>query len=122
LDYARKATDLALEHLRDQLENGEPDQKLLDELGWSRDDLQKFLQRWETMKQRAETANEKSERRELDATLRSLGLRPRGTTLGGNRTAQDTQRGLKESRRTSPPLEYLEQYRAYTQGTARGGK
>jgi hypothetical protein len=122
LEYARKATDLALEHLRDQLEKGEPDQKLLDELGWSRDDLQKFLQRWETMKQRAETANDKSERRELDATLRSLGLQPRGTTLSGNRTAQDTQRGLKESRRTSPPLEYLEQYRAYTQGTARGGK
>jgi hypothetical protein len=124
LEYTRKATDLALQHLRDQLEKGEPDQDLLDDLGWTREDLEKFLHRWQQMKAaaREDSPQAQEHQRELDDTLRSLGLRPRSTTLGGNRTTEDTQRNLKESRRSSPPAEYAEQYKAYTQGTARGNK
>ncbi len=124
LEYARKATDLVLDHLRDQLNKGEVDPKLLDELGWTAEDLEKFVRRWEQMRAQARDENRKGEagKRELDATLRSLGLRPRGTELGGDRAADDSQRGLKDSRRTSPPAEYAEQYKAYTQGTARSGK
>jgi hypothetical protein len=61
-------------------------------------------------------------RKQLDDALRSLGLRPRATSMGRNAARDDQSRGLKESRRTSPPPEYAEQYKAYTQGTARGGK
>ena len=61
-------------------------------------------------------------RPELDEALRSLGLRPRATSMQGNAGRDDKSQGYKESRRTSPPPEYAEQYKAYTQGTAKGGK
>jgi hypothetical protein len=57
----------------------------------------------------------------LDETLRSLGLRPRATTLG-SRTGGDRVQGYQESHRTTPPAEFSESFKAYTQGTARGGK
>lgn len=124
LDYARKATDLALEHLRDQMKNGQPDPELMKKLGWSRDDLKNFLDRWEAMRRRADQQGTEGDagRRDLDAALRSLGLRPRSTKLRSNAARDDQARGLKESRRTQPPPEYAEQYKAYTQGTSRGGK
>jgi hypothetical protein len=61
-------------------------------------------------------------RRELDETLRSLGLRPRGSAIRSGSKADDRAAGLQESRRTTPPPEYSEAFKAYTQGTARGGK
>ena len=51
LDYARRQTDLALEHLRDQVAKDRTE--LLDRLGWTKDDAQRFLDRWEQMKQAA---------------------------------------------------------------------
>lgn len=123
LDYARKATNLALEHLKDELRKEQPDQELLDRLGWSREDLQKFVKRWESMRASAQAPGDKGAagKRELDETLRSLGLRPRATTLK-SRTSDDRAQGYQESHRTTPPAEYSESFKAYTQGTARGGK
>ncbi len=124
LDYARKATDLALSHLKDELAKDQPDPELLESLGWTRDDLQRFVNRWEQLRKQADTpsAEGRDAKRELDDTLRSLGLRPRTTTLRGNDARDDQFKRLRESRRSSPPPEYAEQTKAYTQGTARGGK
>ncbi len=124
LDYTRKATDLALEHLKDQLNDNPTDPELLDRLGWTRDDAQRFIKRWEAMRKQAASNSDEagSARRELDATLRSLGLRPRATALGSNGRRDDRSQGYQESRRTTPPAEYSEAFKAYTQGTARGGK
>jgi hypothetical protein len=60
----------------------------------------------------------KAAKAELDATLRSLGLR-RDPTQIKNHLGDDQTHGMKEGRRSRPPAEYLEQYRAYTQGTSR---
>lgn len=124
LEYARKATDLALAHLKDELAKERPDPELLNRLGWTRGDLEKFVKRWEQLRGPARTAGENGEsgKRELDEALRSLGLRPRATSMQGNAGREDKSQGYKESRRTSPPPEYAEQYKAYTQGTAKGGK
>ncbi len=51
LEYARRQSALALEHLRDQLAKEKPD--LLDRLGWSKEDARRFLDRWEAMQQSA---------------------------------------------------------------------
>jgi hypothetical protein len=122
LQYARKATELALAHLKDELAKGEPDRELLDRLGWTRADLENFVKRWEQMRSQAEAPGDKGAqaRRQLDETLRSLGLRPRATSLRRNDARDDTVQGMKESRRTTAPPEYAEQTKAYTQGTARG--
>ena len=124
LEYARKATDLALTHLKDELAKDKPDQELLDRLGWSKADLEKFVRRWEAMRAGAQAPGERGEtaRRELDETLRSLGLRPRSTTIKSKAGRDDRMQGIKESRRTTPPPEYQEQSKAYSQGTARGSK
>jgi hypothetical protein len=124
LEYTRKATDLAIEHLKDQLSDGRDDSELLKELGWTRAEADNFLQRWESMRRESQSSGPKGEaaRRELDATLRSLGLSPRGSAIRSGGTADDRAAGLQESRRTTPPPEYSESFKAYTQGTARGGK
>jgi hypothetical protein len=124
LEYARKATDLAIAHLKDELRKGRPDAELLDRLGWTAKDLENFVKRWEQMRAQARQPGEKgtAAKRELDQALKSLGLRPRAATVKHGAARDDQSRGLKESRRTTPPAEYAEQSKAYSQGTARGEK
>ena len=110
--------------MKDELHKDHPDPELLKKLGWSRADLENFVKRWEQMRQQARSQGDQqaTAQRELDETLRSLGLRPRGTSLKSNAGRDDKSQGYKESRRTSPPPEYAEQYKEYTQGVSRGGK
>jgi hypothetical protein len=121
-EYARKATDLALEYLKDQLAKDKLDQELLDKLQWSRDDMQRFVEHWEKMKSDAQVPGEagSAARKRLDESLRGLGLRPRSTTLESGASAQDVQRQLRESRRTAPPAEYADQVKTYKQRLAKG--
>jgi hypothetical protein len=98
--------------LKDDLEKGRTD--LLDELGWTRDQAKAFLQRWETMRA-LEKSNDPVKRGEFDRAVRSLGLRPPGA--GSNRDLPaDVKGGQSEGRRSRPPSEYREQFKAYTQG------
>jgi hypothetical protein len=110
--------------LKDELAKDQPDPELLKQLGWDRDDLEQFVNRWERMREQANAPTQAGEaaKRELDETLRSLGLRPRTTTLRANDARNDEHKGLRESRSSTPPPEYAEQTKAYTQGTSRGGK
>lgn len=121
LAFAEKATDLALEHLKDQLAKKQPDQDLLDRLGWSRADLEKFLARWEQMKQaaKAEGAEGDQARQKLKDALESLGLKPRTTAIQGREGGDDKLQNLREARRSAPPPEFAEQFRAYTEGTSK---
>lgn len=123
LDYAREATDLALEHLRDQLQQDEPDQDLLDRLQWTREDMEKFVNYWDQLKRQA-AQNERgdaSTEDELRDALQGLGLRRKSTQIDSGQSAGDQIRQLRESRRTSPPPEYAEQFRSFTEGTSRQG-
>jgi hypothetical protein len=118
LEYARKAANLVLEHLKDQQQN--PDQELLDELGWTDEQMREFIARWESMK-RAATEDEVG-KRELDEALRSLGLRPRRGTTRSVDSVDDESRGLRDSGgQSSPPPSIQEQFNAYKKGTARIG-
>ena len=120
LAFARKATELSVQRLRDQLNKNQVDQQLLDSLQWTKADMERWVSRWETMFRRSEEKGPKGEaaRMELDSTLRSLGLTPHGTQISGHRK-DDTTQGMKEGRRTRPPAEYQEQFRQYTRGIAR---
>lgn len=117
IDYARQATDLVIEYLKDQKE--QPDQELLNELGWSQEDLKQFLSRWEAAKR--EAAGDKKSEQELNEALRSLGLRPQNDKLRRAEVKSDNVRGLGDVGPTSgPPSKYLEQFRAFKKGAARG--
>jgi hypothetical protein len=123
-EYARKATDLALERLKDQLAKDKPDPELLKKLAWSPEDLKRFYEQWDRLKKAADEAGPKGDaaRQELDDALRSLGLRPRGTSLTGGQKRDDKMRNLQEGRRTSPPPEYQEQYIEFNKARAKGTK
>jgi hypothetical protein len=121
LDYARRATDLALEYLKDQLAKEQPDQELLDRLGWTREDMQRFVDRWEALKQAAGQPGEKGKQAqvELDDLLRSLGLRPQGAALSGGTGEGTRVSNTREAARSDPPSAYAEKYRAFTRGKKR---
>ena len=118
LDFARKKTDLLLENLADQLKQKKVDQDLLDRLGWTEQDLRRFVARWQSRKQAAQqrggAANE-----ELDEALRSLGWKPGG--MGAAQAAQrDAQRDNRSGFRGAIPAKYRDRLRRYNDGVSRG--
>ena len=113
LEFARKQTDLVLDYLKDHPN----DTELLDDLGWSKEDLKGFVSRWEQLKQQAVT--EPQAQRKLDTTLQSLGLRPQQTSRRVESVQSDAQRQIRQGGNSKPPADYLEQIRAYRRSRAR---
>jgi uncharacterized low-complexity protein len=113
LAHARNAADLAIEHLRKDVDAGRSE--VLDQLGWTREQARAFLDRWESMRRTAES-DDPRRRGEFERALRSLGLRPNRVRTTRDVPA-DVKGGQAEGRRTRPPSEYREQFKAYTQGT-----
>jgi len=108
---------MVLEHLRDQQDN--PDRRLLDDLGWTQDDLRAFLERWQKLKQSAR--EDSAAARDLDESLRSLGLSPTQDTRRTGSVRSDDVRGIRESgNQSAPPAPYRDQFRAFKKGAARG--
>lgn len=119
LDYARAQTDLVLEKLDDQLRKQQVDQELLDKLGWTPDELKRFVERWKNLKAQAETAGPQAdEAQELDNALRSLGLRRAEGPRFQAESAKDKLRDLQDAYRGRTPMEYQERMRKYVKGTA----
>ena len=115
LDYARKKTDLALDYLAHQLAKDKPDPRLLERLGWTRSDLEKFYRQWAEMRREAGSANPEAKRQYNDA-LRSLGLQPRAAELRGGGTPRDKFQHLRDSRRSDPPPGWGDLFNAYSEG------
>ncbi len=119
LDYARKATDLVLEYLKDQQTN--PDEELLKKLGWTKEDLQDFVRRWSELKRTAR--EDQRAKQELDDALRSLGLRPTARDPRRTDVRQDPRRAERNlGVQSNAPPAYSEQFDAYRKGTARVGQ
>ena len=114
LDNARNAADLAIEHLRRSLASGRSD--VLEELGWTRDQARAFLDRWESMRKLSDSPDPRK-RGEFERTLRSLGLRPAGVQSSRDVPA-DVKGGQAEGRRSRPPGDYRERFKAFLQGTS----
>jgi hypothetical protein len=117
LEYARQATELVLERLKDQQSN--PDPELLESLGWTADELERFVARWESLKRAAQEDRARGQA-DLDDALRSLGLRATGPERRGGGAQADRVPGLRDQSRSRPPAEFLEQFNAYKRGAARG--
>ena len=114
LSAVRQATDLALDHLRDSIRSTDDD--MLKELGWTRKQAEAFLQRWENMQQAADSGSQ-GQQRAYEQTLRSLGLRT--DRVRSSRTIQEGKKGVEiEGRRTQPPYEYRERFKAFLKGAS----
>ncbi len=123
LDYARQQTDLILNRLTDQLNRDRVDPKLLDKLGWSQQDLQRFVNRWKNLESLAAGSGDqaKAAQAELNAALRSLGLRKNRRTRYDSNQAKDQLRNLRDTYRSRIPAEYQQRMRAYVKGTSQEG-
>ena len=116
LDYAKQATSLVLEYLKDQQDN--PDKELLEELNLSADDLREMIRRYDELMKKAAESDEAQH--ELEETLRSLGLKPRkiyrvdGADSSKIRLSNTANQG--DLRGLPPKL--LQQYKAFKTGTA----
>jgi hypothetical protein len=112
LAHARNAADLAIEHLRQSVESG--DTGILDDLGWTPQQARDFLTRWEAMRRMARSGDQRQQG-EFEQAIKSLGLRP-----GGVRSSRDVPTDVKggqaEGRRSRPPSDYREQFKAFMQG------
>ena len=114
LSTVRRATDLALEHLRDSIRSTNDD--MLRELGWTRKQAEAFLRRWENM-QKASVSGSQGQQQAYEQTLRSLGLRT--DRVRSSRNNVDDKKGVEvESRRTQPPYEYRERFKAFLKGAS----
>ncbi len=117
LEFARKATDMVLEHLKEQEEN--PDPELLKDLHWTPDQMRRFVERWEALK-RASREQGPAAQADLDDALRSLGLGSSGPELRRSSKRDDSVHGMRDAGSVSrPPVEFLEQFNAYRKGAAR---
>ena len=113
---------MALEYLKEQLAKDKPDQELLDALGgWTREDLEKFTKRWQTMFNRTKQSGAEGNRAraELDEALKSLGLHRGRAELKSGKTKDDVGR-LKTPRRIKAPADWEDQIRAYNRAIGRG--
>jgi hypothetical protein len=111
LEYAKKATDLALEALRRQRE--QPDPELMKKLHWSEQDLRKFLDRWESAREQA--MSDPEQQKKFEKELQALGLVPRRGDARQVDRRVDQLRGMRESGVRMPAPENLrrqfDQYR-----------
>jgi hypothetical protein len=120
LEYAHQQTDLILNRLSDQLNRARVDPKLLNKLGWSPQELQRFVNRWKNLKSLAAGTGDQAQaaQAELNAALRSLGLRKDRHIRYDSTHAKDNLRDLRDTYRGRVPADYLERVRAYVKGTA----
>jgi hypothetical protein len=111
LDYAKNATDLLLENLRQQAEN--PDPEFLERNNWTPEELRDFLKSWEQMRDAAKKGGAKEKRR-YESRLKSLGLKPKNIEAREVVGERDNKFGLSEDGAVNrPSAEWTERYNRY---------
>lgn len=120
-EFARKASNLVLKKLRKDLDRGEVDQQLLDELGWKKEDMERFVEHLE--QQLADKGEDQSpesiaSRRQFEETLKTLGLssKTRVRKAVGGKPTRVNELG---DRKIAPPPEYQELFEEYTKDLAK---
>ena len=85
-------------------------------MGWSKEQLQAFLDRWKNAREQAATNPQK--KREYDESLRSLGLIPNTNAAKTDKRRDDQLRGLnEEGSRVRPPESLRERFEAFRKST-----
>jgi hypothetical protein len=119
LEYSKKITNLVLEYLEDQLKS-KPSQELLDNLGWSEQELRDFHHKWREMSEqskRSESTTTNDDNKWKEA-FKSLGLKPAQShqQLQKSRTGVQDESKVTESQRFTPPPAIKNRFKRYTEG------
>ncbi|MDB5385709.1 MAG: hypothetical protein JWM11_1355 [Planctomycetaceae bacterium] len=122
-EYARKASSLVLKKLKKELDRGEVDPKMLEELGWTKDDMQRFVKQLEKQLQDSgddNSAESEARRKQFEETLKAAGASLTGKTKKKTAKAGPTTRVDETGARRIPvPLEYQELYEEYNKDLAK---
>ena len=122
LEYNRQATELILQKLNKELERGDVDPELLEQLGWTKDEMKQFADRLskslEESKRAEESPEAKARKQQFEEMLKNLDLQKSGTQRTG---ATEPKRDLLqiESKRTPVPPVYKSAYEKFTRDMAR---
>ena len=116
-DDAAGAAALAIKRLQKELERGDVDRKLLEELGWTESEIKSFADRLQkqlaqrevnTQQQKEKSISEKS----FDAMLKGLDINSAGSTRKGG-TDRDRDQQDTTTRQSSPPSRYKQLVEGY---------
>ena len=101
LEYTKKATDMVLDYLKEPRDQFDPE--LLNDLGWTEQDMRRFQQRWERVRQLDQPGADASDQQSFGDALRSLGLKPGRNAAKSNGLGTDGLRHLNDARTRRPP-------------------
>ena len=125
LEYGRKATDLTLKRLEDQLRRGEVNEDWLKEMGWDKADAAQFLDRMkDRLSQRDQSTPEAlAKQRQFHEWLKRLGNPATKTTRRSGSTVRNRgPRDLFDAKNSTPPPELRDIYEAYQKGISERSK
>lgn len=121
-EFTKEAANLVLKRLQKDIERGEVDQELLDELGWNEEQMKKFVER---MQQQLEAKPEdddspqaKARRRQFEEMLKNLDLTEKTQRRDDTNKDKQTGDGIGPVRRPPPP-EYRESFESYTKSLSK---
>ncbi|GHT27117.1 hypothetical protein FACS18942_05870 [Planctomycetales bacterium] len=122
MDYAEKTTNLVLEYLDEQLKD-KPNQKLLDKLGWTEEQLRAYHKKWKELAEQSKQ-NERHNNSvpqkpdQWKEFLKSIGLvpKPQGSSLQQSKTPAQDNKSVTETQRFAPPEKIRERFKRYTEG------
>ncbi|MDR1291013.1 MAG: hypothetical protein LBK06_07425 [Planctomycetaceae bacterium] len=117
-EFTEKNVNLALDYLEDQLDKGKPSEELLNELGWTENQLREFHKKWKTMSENAKR-NETTKPNEVwENALKSFGIMQPSeskTTLRNQTTIKDNTKKVQSTNLT-PPSNLQKRFIEYTKG------
>lgn len=120
-EFTKEAANLVLKRLQKDVERGEVDQELLDELGWTEEQMKKFLERMQQNledKPDDDSPQSKARRRQFEEMLRNLNLTEKTQRRDDTNKDKQTGEGIGPVRRPPPP-EYREAYESFTKGLSK---
>lgn len=117
LEFNRQATELVLEKLQKELDRGDVDPDLLQQLGWSEADLKRFASRMskslQESKKPEDTPASKARQLQFEEMLKNLDLKGTGTSRSGEKEPKRDVQQI-ESKRTPPPAGYKSAFEKFT--------
>ena len=124
---AANTADLVLKRLQKDLERGKVDQQLLDDLGWTEDELKRFSQRMQkqlsAIKElpQEDASADRLQRRRVEEMLRSLDLKSSSKGKIGQ-TTRNVEQQDTTSRKARPPAQYRDLLKMFQKSLSEGAR
>ncbi len=123
LEYTKKATELLLNKLRDQLERGDVDEEWMKRRGWTDENLRKAVDNIQERMNSADSIAEDdpasmAERRQFEEMLKDLKVKRQTRKRTSSRQNQQRVRQL-DKKRALPPQRFRRRYQEFTRSLSK---